>query len=143
MPRRGASGGTAVALVHDRKIQIVPVEIGRDYGPSVEIVSGLNEGDWVVTTVTDSVRDGVTVRPHQNQSDGQDATGQGGAQTNKAPDSGPNQYGDQSIVNSQTESTNQRAKPGQNGKSEQESGGKQGKQDQQKQGKENKKENPQ
>jgi hypothetical protein len=134
---------TAVALVHDRKIQIVPVEIGRDYGPSVEIVSGLNEGDWVVTTVTDSVRDGVTVRPHQNQSEAQDATGQGGAQTNKAPDSGPNQYGDQSIVNSQTESTNQRAKPSQNGKSGQESGGKQGKQDQQKQGKENKKENPQ
>ena len=135
---------TAVALVRDQKIQIVPVEIGRDYGPSVEILSGLTEGDWIVTTVTDSVREGVKVRTQQKQTEGQDATGQGGAQTNSAPDSGPNQYGDQSIVNSSTESTNQKGKPGQNGKSDEKSGGKQqqGK-DKGKQAKENKKENPQ
>jgi multidrug efflux pump subunit AcrA (membrane-fusion protein) len=135
---------TAVAIVRDQKIQIVPVEIGRDYGPSVEILSGLNEGDWIVTTVTDSVRDGVKVRAQQKQTEGQDATGQGGAQTNSAPDSGPNQYGDQSIVNSSTESTNQKGKPGQNGKSDEKSGGKQQQgTDKGKQAKENKKENPQ
>jgi hypothetical protein len=44
------------------------VQIGRDYGPSVEILSGIKEGDWVVTSVTDDVRDGVKVRPQQNQS---------------------------------------------------------------------------
>jgi multidrug efflux pump subunit AcrA (membrane-fusion protein) len=134
---------TAVAIVRDQKIQLVPVEIGRDYGPSVEILSGLNEGDWVVTTVTDDVRDGVKVRPHQNQSEGQDATGQGGAQTKNAPDSGPNQYGDQSIVNSKTETTNQKGKPGQKGDEGKDSGGKQQKQGEEKQGQENKKENPQ
>jgi hypothetical protein len=134
---------TAVAIVRDQKIQIVPVEIGRDYGPSVEILSGLNEGDWVVTTVTDDVRDGVKVRAQQKQTEGQDSTGQGGAQTNSAPDSGPNQYGDQSIVNSSTESTNQKGKPGQNGKSDEKSGGKQQGKDKAKQAKENKKENPQ
>jgi multidrug efflux pump subunit AcrA (membrane-fusion protein) len=134
---------TAVALVRDQKIQIVPVEIGRDYGPSVEILSGLNEGDWIVTTVTDSVRDGVKVRTQQKQIEGQDSTGQGGAQTNSAPDSGPNQYGDQSIVNSSTESTNQKGKPGQNGKSDDKSAGKQQGKDKEKQAKENKKENPQ
>jgi hypothetical protein len=126
---------TAVAVVRDQKIQIVPVEIGRDYGPSVEIVSGISEGDWVVPTVTDSVREGVKVRTRQNQAEGQDATGQGGAQTNKSPDSGPNQYGDQSIVNSGTESTNNQkgkqgqGKQGQSGGSDQkQSGGKQGQQ---------------
>jgi multidrug efflux pump subunit AcrA (membrane-fusion protein) len=134
---------TAVAIVRDQKVQIVPVEIGRDYGPSVEILSGLNEGDWIVTTVTDNVRDGVKVRAQPKQMEGQDTTGQGGAQTNSAPDSGPNQYGDQSIVNSSSESTNQKGKPGQNGKSDDKSGGKQQGKDKEKQAKENKKENPQ
>ncbi len=104
---------TSVAVVRDQKIQLVPIEIGRDYGPSVEILSGLNEGDWVVSDVTDEVRDGIKVNPHQSESQAQGATGQGSAQTNQAPDSGPNQYGDQSIVNSKSESTNQRGKPGQ------------------------------
>jgi multidrug efflux pump subunit AcrA (membrane-fusion protein) len=124
---------TSVAVVRDQKIQIVPVEIGRDYGPSVEIASGLNEGDWVVTTVTDNVREGVKVRTRQNLSAGQDATGQGGAQTNQAPDSGPNQYGDQSIVNSESEQTNQQSKPGQKGsQGGQNSNGKQNQQKNQK-----------
>ena len=104
---------TSVAVVRDQKIQLVPIEIGRDYGPSVEILSGLNEGDWVVSDVTDEVRDGIKVNPHQSESQAQGATGQGSAQTNQAPDSGPNQYGDQSIVNSKSESTNQKGKPGQ------------------------------
>ncbi len=115
---------TQVAVVRDEKIQMVPVEIGRDYGPSVEILSGLREGDWIVNTVTDSVQPGVRVRPRQNAQAGEN-TGQGGAQNNQAPDSGPNQYGDQSVVNSASESTNQRGKPGQ------QSGGSQQKQSKQ------------
>ena len=106
---------TSVATVEDEKIRMVPVEIGRDYGPSVEILSGLREGQWVVSTVTDSVREGVQVRPREEQQAGQDATGQGSSQTSQSPDSGPNQYGDQSIVNSKTESTTQKGKPGQSG----------------------------
>jgi len=102
---------TAVAVVKDQKIQMVPIEIGRDYGPSVEVLSGLHEGDLVVTTVTDAVQPGVKVRSQRNPQAAQDA-GQGGAQTNQAPDSGPDQYGDQSIVNSKSESTNQTGKPG-------------------------------
>ncbi|WP_263384126.1 efflux RND transporter periplasmic adaptor subunit [Granulicella arctica] len=119
-----------VAIVRDEKIRMVPVEIGRDYGPSVEILNGLHEGDWVVTTVTDSVQPGVKVRPQQTQEAGEDSGGGGGAQQDKAPDSGPNQYGDQSIVNSKSESTNQKGKPGQGsgGGSDQKSGGKQQKQ---------------
>jgi multidrug efflux pump subunit AcrA (membrane-fusion protein) len=128
---------TSVAVVRDQKIKMVPVEIGRDYGPSVEIASGLNEGDWVVTSVTDNVRDGVKVRPRQHPSEGQDATGQAGSQTNQAPDAGPEQYGDQSIVNSETEKTNSQAKPGQNGG--QNSNGKQNNQNNQNQNKEEKK----
>jgi multidrug efflux pump subunit AcrA (membrane-fusion protein) len=99
---------TAVAVVRDQKIQITPVEIGRDYGPSVEIASGLTEGDWVVTSVTDAVQQGVKVVAKQSQ----EAQSEGG-QSDRIPNAGPNQYGDQSIVNSASESTNQRGKPGQ------------------------------
>jgi len=98
---------TAVATIHEQKIQMKQVEIGRDYGPEVEILSGLQEGEWLVTSVTDFVQQGVTVRTKPDQK----AAGQqrgGGQQTNQVPNSGPNQYGDQSIVNSATESTNQK-----------------------------------
>ncbi|MGA8430573.1 MAG: efflux RND transporter periplasmic adaptor subunit [Candidatus Sulfotelmatobacter sp.] len=103
---------TSVAIVRNQKVEIVPVEIGRDYGPSVEILHGLNEGDWIVSTVTDEVQDGINVNPRQSQSQAESAP-QGGTQTNQVPNSGPNQYGDQSIVNSKSESTNQKGKPGQ------------------------------
>jgi multidrug efflux pump subunit AcrA (membrane-fusion protein) len=100
-----------VAVVRDQKIQMVPIDIGRDYGPSVEVLSGLHEGDLVVTTVTDAVQQGVKVRPEQNPQMAQDASQ--APQSSQAPDSGPDQYGDQSIVNSKSESTNQQGKSGQ------------------------------
>ena len=104
---------TMVAIVRDMKVQMVPVEIGRDYGPSVEILSGLHVGDHVITTVTDGVRQGAKVRPIQQPGgDGQDASGKGGQQTNQVPNAGPNEYGDQSIVNQQSESTNNQGKKG-------------------------------
>lgn len=106
---------TTVAVVREQKIVMVPIEIGRDYGPSVEVLSGLHEGDLVVATVTDAVQQGVKVRAEQNPQVAQD-TGQGGAQNNQVPDSGPDQYGDESIVNAKSESTNQSSKPGQGGK---------------------------
>jgi multidrug efflux pump subunit AcrA (membrane-fusion protein) len=98
---------TSVATIHDGKIQLKQVEIGRDYGPELEILSGLKEGEWIVTSVTDSVQQGVRVRPRIDQSAAEQQRG-GGQQTNRVPNSGPNQYGDQSIVNSSTESTNQK-----------------------------------
>jgi len=105
---------TAVAVVRNQKIQILTVEIGRDYGPSVEILNGLQEGDWVVTDVTDDVQQGKQVRPHVSATTGQETNPQGNSpQTEKAPDSGPSQYGDQSITNAASESTNQQGKKGQ------------------------------
>lgn len=103
---------TAVALVRNGAIQMVPVEIGRDYGPLVEITSGLREGDTVVTTVTDAVQPGVKVRTRPSKETTAAADNQGGAQSSQAPVSGPNQYGDESITNSKTESTNQQGRPG-------------------------------
>lgn len=119
---------TMVAVVRDMKVQMLPVEIGRDYGPSVEILSGLHEGDHVITTVSDGVRQGAKVRPQQKKEEGKDE-GSGGGQTNKVPNAGPNEYGDQSIVNQSSESTNNQGKKGsgsgsQGGGSKGSSGGK-------------------
>jgi multidrug efflux pump subunit AcrA (membrane-fusion protein) len=101
----------AVAIVTDQKVKFVPIEVGRDYGPSVEVLSGLKEGDMVITAVTDAVQQGVKVRPKQNPQVAED-TGQA-APTSQAPDSGPDQYGDQSIVNAGTGgSTPQKGKQG-------------------------------
>ncbi len=114
---------TMVAVVRDMKVQMVPVEIGRDYGPSVEVLSGLHDGDHVITTVTDGVREGAKVRPTQQASNnGEDTGGKGGQQTNQVPNAGPNEYGDQSIVNQSSESTNNQGKKG-GGTGAQSSGG--------------------
>lgn len=101
---------TMVAIVRDMKVQLVPVEIGRDYGPSVEILSGLHEGDHVITTVTDGIQPGAKIRPLQQAQAGEDNKGSAGAQTNQVPNAGPSQYGDQSIVNQKSESTNNQGK---------------------------------
>ena len=116
---------TTVAIVQDNHVKLVPVEIGRDYGPALEILNGLQEGDWVITTVTDSVKPGIEVRTKINK-DAAQQTGQERNATDKTPDFGPTEYGDQSIVNSQSESTNQKGKPGQGGKSGGKDGGKGG-----------------
>jgi multidrug efflux pump subunit AcrA (membrane-fusion protein) len=103
-----------VAVVRDQKIQIVPIDIGRDYGPTVEVLSGLNVGDLVVATVTDVVQPGVKVRTQPNP--------QAAQSPSDVPENGPNQYGDQSIVNQQGGSTQQKGGKQQKGKSGQKQG---------------------
>jgi multidrug efflux pump subunit AcrA (membrane-fusion protein) len=62
--------GDAIAIRHDKpmvatlvdgKVHFVPVTIGRDYGNSVEILTGLKPGDVIVTQVNDNVVEGAAV----------------------------------------------------------------------------------
>jgi hypothetical protein len=53
--------------VRDGQAQLVPVTIGRDYGKNVEIVSGLETTDDVITDPSDSLISGAIVH-------GEDAT---------------------------------------------------------------------
>ena len=56
--------GTLVAIVGPgNKLHFQPVEVGRDYGPEIEIRSGLKAGDRVVVNPTDEVREGAVVNP--------------------------------------------------------------------------------
>jgi RND family efflux transporter MFP subunit len=62
------SAGPQVAVVgSDNKIVLKRIEIGRDLGTEIEVVSGLSPADRVVRDPTDSIDDGDVVRI-QNQS---------------------------------------------------------------------------
>jgi RND family efflux transporter MFP subunit len=54
--------GLQVGLVRNEKAELVPVKIGRDYGNSVEIVSGLQATDAVIVNPSDSLVAGTPVR---------------------------------------------------------------------------------
>ena len=54
--------GLQVGLVRDGKAELVPVKISRDYGSSVEIVSGLQTTDAVIVDPSDSLVGGMPVR---------------------------------------------------------------------------------
>jgi len=85
------SQGTRVAVVgSDDTLHYRPVTVGRDYGDHVEILSGLEESDVIVTGVPGGIADGAKVRPRPGQTPGQPAAGQPAAQppTNGAPAGG-------------------------------------------------------
>jgi RND family efflux transporter MFP subunit len=54
--------GLQVGLIRDGKTVLVPVKISRDYGNSVEIVSGLQPTDAVIVDPSDSLVAGMPVR---------------------------------------------------------------------------------
>jgi RND family efflux transporter MFP subunit len=54
--------GLRVAKVVDGKALLAPITIGRDYGDSVEVLSGLSTADAVIVNPPDSLESGVAVR---------------------------------------------------------------------------------
>jgi RND family efflux transporter MFP subunit len=55
--------GVRVAVVGpDSKVSLRPVTIGRDYGNSLEVVSGISGGERIIINAADSIEAGQTVR---------------------------------------------------------------------------------
>jgi RND family efflux transporter MFP subunit len=54
--------GLRVGVVRNGQAQLVPIAIGRDYGNSVEVVSGLTPSDEVILDPSDSLTNGTAVR---------------------------------------------------------------------------------
>jgi len=54
--------GLQVAVVRDGQAQLVPVTIGRDYGTTVEILTGIQPTDQVIVAPSDSLTSGTRVR---------------------------------------------------------------------------------
>jgi RND family efflux transporter MFP subunit len=62
--------GLQVGVVRDGKVELLSVKMGRDYGNSVEIVSGLTSSDAVIVSPSDSLANGAEVKiAQQNAGD--------------------------------------------------------------------------
>ncbi len=51
-----------VCRVNDNRIHLVPIQIGRNWGEALEIVSGLKLGDLIVLQPTENMVDGTMVK---------------------------------------------------------------------------------
>ena len=54
--------GLQVGVVRNGRADLVPITIGRDYGATVEVASGLHRTDAVILSPSDSLIDGTPVR---------------------------------------------------------------------------------
>jgi membrane fusion protein, multidrug efflux system len=57
-----AEGPRAAVVGADSKVELRPIAIGRDFGNTVEIISGLQPADAVVVSPSDSLENGQVVR---------------------------------------------------------------------------------
>jgi RND family efflux transporter MFP subunit len=72
------SEGLRIGVVRNSQAELVPITIGRDYGDTVEVVSGLQPTDQVIANPLDSLITGTPVRinaQQNNQSNPQAAGG--------------------------------------------------------------------
>jgi RND family efflux transporter MFP subunit len=61
---RNTAKGTMVAVLQNGDtVHMQPVQLGRDYGAQIEVLSGLKAGQKVITSLSDEVREGVKVKP--------------------------------------------------------------------------------
>jgi hypothetical protein len=56
------SEGLRTAVVRDNEAQLVPITVGRDFGSTLEVTSGLSKGDKVIVNPSDSLASGTPVR---------------------------------------------------------------------------------
>jgi membrane fusion protein, multidrug efflux system len=57
-----AEGPRAAVVGAGSKVELRPIAIGRDFGNTVEIISGLEPADAVVVSPSDSLENGQVVR---------------------------------------------------------------------------------
>jgi hypothetical protein len=56
------SEGLRAAVVKDGKAQLVPVKVGRDFGETLEILTGITPDDDLIVNPPDSILPGAPVR---------------------------------------------------------------------------------
>ena len=55
--------GLRVGVVRGGRAELVPVTLGRDFGNSLEVISGLHADDLIIVNPADSLTSGTPVRP--------------------------------------------------------------------------------
>jgi RND family efflux transporter MFP subunit len=56
-----ADGAQVAVVGPDRMVHLQKIAVGRDYGDRVEVLSGLKDGDTIVSNPSDTVHDGLKV----------------------------------------------------------------------------------
>jgi RND family efflux transporter MFP subunit len=56
-----SEGLRAVIIDLNHRVRLQPLEIGRDYGTSLEVLNGLKHDDWIVLNPPDSIESGQEV----------------------------------------------------------------------------------
>ena len=64
------SEGLRVGVVHNNHAELIPITIGRDYGSTVEVLTGLQPTDEVITNPSDSLTTGTPVRVNSAKAEG-------------------------------------------------------------------------
>jgi hypothetical protein len=58
------SDGPQVAVVApDGRVHFARIQLGRDFGDHLEVLSGLEDGQQVVVNPSDAIREGAKVKP--------------------------------------------------------------------------------
>jgi hypothetical protein len=78
-----AEGPRLAVIGSEGKVQLRPINIGRDYGATLEILGGVSPDDQVVVNPADSLEDGQQVNVAQAAPDQQQQS-QPPAQNNKS-----------------------------------------------------------
>lgn len=63
------SEGLRLGVVRAGRAELIPVTLGRDFGSSVEVVSGLHADDWVIANPSDSLTSGSPVEPVESKTE--------------------------------------------------------------------------
>ena len=101
---------TTCAVIDNGKVRLQPVVLGRDFGPTTEIVAGLREGDIIASTFTDEVKPGLSVKTHESEA-AQKSQQEPPSGVKPLPPGGSTSYGDPGIEDEDMQG--QSAKPGQ------------------------------
>jgi hypothetical protein len=80
-----AQGPQVAVIGADNKVQLRTINIGRDYGTTLELLGGVAATDQIVVNPPDSLEDGQQVnvaQPQRQSPPGQPAQGQANGQQN-------------------------------------------------------------
>ncbi len=58
-----ANGPQVAVVAADGTVHYQQVQLGRDFGDKLEVLSGLQEGEQLVVNPSDAIREGAKVKP--------------------------------------------------------------------------------
>jgi multidrug efflux system membrane fusion protein len=94
--QQGSNGSYVYVVGDDAKVKVVPVTVGVIEGSDAQILSGVKEGDFLVTDGTDKLQAGSRVRP-ATLAGSAGAPGKGGKKKGGAPKKGAAATPDKSV----------------------------------------------